>query len=105
MRSRRNFIKKSILGGLSTPLLQYAPYSASSDLKSLSQKSLSETEYWTAVRKHFILKEDQVYFNNGTIGPTPAYVINKMTEHIMHYSVHAAETDYKEGSGPELLTV
>ena len=56
------------------------------------------------MRKHFILKEDQVYFNNGTIGPTPAYVINKMTEHVMHYNTYAAETDYKEGSGPELLT-
>jgi len=75
MRSRRNFIKKSLLGGLSAPLLQYETHSTSSDLQSLSQKPSSNTDYWAAVRKHFILKEDQVYFNNGTIGPTPAYVI------------------------------
>ena len=104
MRSRRNFIKKSLLGGFSAPLLQYGSHSASSGLQTLSQKTSSDTDYWAAVRKHFILKEDQVYFNNGTIGPTPAYVINKMTDHLMHYNTHAAETDYKEGSGPELLT-
>ncbi len=104
MRSRRNFIKKSLLGGFSAPLLQYETHSASSDLQSLSKNPSSDKNYWATVRKHFILKKDQVYFNNGTIGPTPAYVINKMTDHLMHYNTHAAETDYKKGSGPELLT-
>jgi selenocysteine lyase/cysteine desulfurase len=51
----------------------------------------------------FPLKSGQTYFNNGTMGPQPSFVIDKVIEDMRFSSVHAAETDYK-GSGPDLLT-
>ena len=103
MTSRRLFLKKGIIGGLAAPLLtQDSP--AIPSISNLQEKNINDAEYWQAVRKHFVLREDQVYFNNGTMGPTPGYVINKISEHLLHYNVHAAETDYKDGTGPELLT-
>jgi len=56
------------------------------------------------IRKQFPLKEGLTYFNNGTIGPSSGYVLDKMIHHMMHYNTEAATIDYKEGSGPELLT-
>ena len=103
MTSRRLFLKKGIIGGLAAPLLtQDSP--AIPSISNLQEKNINDAKYWQAVRKHFVLREDQVYFNNGTMGPTPGYVINKISEHLLHYNVHAAETDYKDGTGPELLT-
>ena len=103
MTSRRLFLKKGIIGGLAAPLLtQDSP--AIPSISNLQEKNINNAEYWQAVRKHFVLREDQVYFNNGTMGPTPGYVINKISEHLLHYNVHDAETDYKDGTGPELLT-
>ena len=103
MTSRRLFLKKGIIGGLAAPLLtQDSP--AIPSISNLQEKNINDAEYWQAVRKHFVLREDQVYFNNGTMGPTPGYVINKISEHLLHYNVHAADTDYKDGTGPELLT-
>ena len=92
MTSRRLFLKKGIIGGLAAPLLtQDSP--AIPSISNLQEKNINDAEYWQAVRKHFVLREDQVYFNNGTMGPTPGYVINKISEHLLHYNVHAAETD------------
>jgi len=38
------------------------------------------------------------------MGPTPGYVLDKMFDHMLHWNVEAATVDYKNGSGPELLT-
>ena len=104
MDSRRTFLKKGMAGVASLPFIttttgyQYA-------LDNLSPATVgSEKDYWKMVRRQFPLKEGQTYFNNGTIGPTSGYVLNKMMDHMMHNNTHAAEVDYSNGSGPELLT-
>lgn len=51
----------------------------------------------------FPLKEGQTYFNNGTIGAMPGYVLNQVINDLHHSAVHAAETDYK-GVGPQLIS-
>ncbi len=63
-----------------------------------------DENYWKLVRKQFPLKEGQTYFNNGTMGPSPGYVLDKVINHMLHYNVEAATIDYTNGSGPELLT-
>ena len=73
-------------------------------LEPLQQTYALEDDYWKMVRKQFPLKEDQTYFNNGTMGPSSGYVLDQMMAHMMHWGVHAAEVDYKNGSGPDLLT-
>lgn len=103
MNQRRSFLKKAGLVALSTPFLSFDTNSTWSldDLK--IAYSDAET-YWKMVRKQFPLKEGQTYFNNGTMGPTPGYVLDAMINHMMHYNTEAATIDYKDGSGPELLS-
>ncbi len=104
MNQRRSFLKKSALGALSLPALSYAPGKKYS-LRDIPDYNLMEDEdYWKAIRKQFPLKEGQTYFNNGTMGPTSGYALDKMIHHIQHYAIHGAEIDYKNGSGPALLS-
>ena len=104
MDSRRAFLKKGMVGVASLPFIttttgyQYA-------LNNLHPtEGGNEKDYWKMVRRQFPLKEGQTYFNNGTIGPTSGYVLNKMMDHMMHNNTHAAEVEYSNRSGPELLT-
>lgn len=102
MHQRRNFIKNGALALLSMPLLSFDSKSKCS-LDELQSTNPDEA-YWKMVRKQFPLKEGQTYFNNGTMGPTSSYVLDRMFHHMLHYNVEAATIDYRNGSGPELLT-
>lgn len=104
MNSRRTFLKKGMVGVASLPFLSHTTgyQYALDDLGSASAGN--EKDYWKMVRRQFPLKEGQTYFNNGTIGPAPGYVLNKMIDHMMHNNTHAAEVDYSNGSGTKLLT-
>jgi selenocysteine lyase/cysteine desulfurase len=73
-------------------------------LTEINNITVKDEDYWKAVRKMFPLKSGQTYFNNGTMGPTPGYVLDKMIGHMMHWNTEAATVDYKDGSGPELLS-
>lgn len=73
-------------------------------LEELKTDEAPSEAYWKMVRKHFSLREDQTYFNNGTMGPPSNFVLNRMMDHMAHFTKHAAEIHYKNGSGPELLS-
>jgi selenocysteine lyase/cysteine desulfurase len=91
------------LAALALPFIQF-DRSKDWSLVSIKNTFLEGEEYWQLVRKQFPLKEGQTYFNNGTMGPTPGYVLDKMINHMMYYNTEAATIDYKDGSGPELLS-
>lgn len=103
MNQRREFLKKTAIGALSLPMLSFDSKKDWS-LNALRSSESSNEDYWKIVRKQFPLKEGQTYFNNGTMGPTPGYVIDKMITHMLYWGEHGAEVDYKNGSGPVLLT-
>lgn len=103
MSNRRDFLRQGALGALTLPLLSFDQAEAPS-IETLSNKVSNNDDYWKMVRKQFALKEGQTYFNNGTMGPTPSYTLNRVMDHMTHYARHAAEIDYKNGSGPELLS-
>lgn len=102
MTNRRNFLKSSSRAALAVPFLKFAK--SKFDLEKLKTSPLEGENYWNLVRKHFPLKEGQTYFNNGTMGPSSSYVLDKMIDHMMHYGADAASIDYKDGSGPTLLS-
>lgn len=102
MTQRRAFIKQGALALMSAPLLSFDSNKAWS--LDILKTDTYDDAYWKSVRKQFPLKEGQTYFNNGTMGPTPGYVLDKMMHHMLHYSVEAATIDYKNDSGPMLLS-
>ena len=101
MNSRRRFLRNAALGAMVSPYareLVKKQYHLT-DLSPL----LSEDKFWKQVRMQFPLKEGQTYFNNGTMGPMPGYVLNKVMDDMLYSAVHGAETDYKK-AGPQLLS-
>ena len=103
MSQRRAFLKTAGLAALATPLISFDTKKEWS-LDPLLNAYNDPEDYWKMVRKQFPLKEGQTYFNNGTMGPSSGYVLDKMIHHMMHYNKEAATIDYKNGSGPELLS-
>lgn len=103
MSQRRAFLKTAGLAALATPLISFDS-SKDWSLDPLLKSFDDPEDYWHMVRKQFPLKEGQTYFNNGTMGPSSGYVLDKMIHHMMHFNKEAATIDYKNGSGPELLS-
>ena len=100
MTSRRKFLKNTTLSAFAIPYLTDGlPDYNLSDI----DFTLGENEFWNNIRLQFPLKENQTYFNNGTMGPMPGYTMNKIMSDMLNSAVHGAETDYK-GNGPELLS-
>jgi isopenicillin-N epimerase len=54
---------KDLLGQAPENLPEHALYDA------------NEEAYWTEIRKQFLIPEDEVYLNNGTVGSSPAPVL------------------------------
>lgn len=103
MTQRRDFLRSVALAAVGTPFLSFDKSRVWS-LEPLRNPPSDPEAYWRMIRKQFILKEGQTYFNNGTMGPTPGYVLDTMINHMLHYNKEAATIDYKDGSGPELLS-
>ena len=86
MANRRQFLQHSALGMMAFPAFGFIPSSKKTwSLESLLETEPGSPEYWRAVRLQFPLKEGQTYFNNGTMGPTPGYVIDKIIQHMMYW--------------------
>lgn len=103
MSDRRSFIKAAGLAALSTPFISFDSKKQWS-LNPLLESYTDPEAYWRMVRKQFPLKEGQTYFNNGTMGPSSGYVLDTMINHMLHWNKEAATVDYKNGTGPELLS-
>jgi selenocysteine lyase/cysteine desulfurase len=103
MNQRRTFLKTTSLAVLATPFISFDT-NRNWSLDPLNASFDEPEDYWKLIRKQFPLKEGQTYFNNGTMGPTPGYVLDRVMQHMMKSNRDAAAVDYKNGSGPELLT-
>jgi len=41
----------------------------------------TDDPFWSFVRDQFLIPPDRIYLNNGTLGPSPAVVVDAVTEH------------------------
>jgi isopenicillin-N epimerase len=77
---RRSFLSTVPVGGLAAAaalrgnlLAQLANTPATLPDRSLFEKN--EDAYWAEMRKQFLIPEDDIYLNNGTVGSSPAPVL------------------------------
>ena len=43
--------------------------------------SATDEVFWSFVRNQFLIPKDRIYLNNGTLGPSPAVVVDAVAEH------------------------
>lgn len=74
---RRHFL--SILGGASLAW----PKTIGALARELERGGAQDDEaFWRLVRSQFLIPDDRIYLNNGTLGPSPRVVVDAVTEHV-----------------------
>ena len=99
MLSRRKFFAKSSLALASFPLMKFQ------DSNALTREILDippaqDSQFWGKLRKQFMIPQDQVYFNNGTLGAQPRYVLETVTNHMKKCAEGIAEWDFSDKTEP-----
>jgi len=84
MLDRRSFLGASATGLAATlafrPSLFAQLEKTPASLPELSLYAKNEDAYWAEMRKQFLIPEDEVYLNNGTVGSSPAPVLRAIFE-------------------------
>ena len=97
MTGRRSFIKNSILS-LSSGIL-VSPASISHYFDKNTNPGESD-DFWKEIRKKFPLTDERVYFNNGTIGPSPYPVIKAINDTILKLNSWGEYNGYNDSRRP-----
>jgi len=95
MSSRRRFLQ-SLAGSLALPFL---PSRSNSQPITTSVPDefpkADDPRFWEKIRKQFYLREDEVFFNTGTMGASPKPVIDAVANNMRELAATMAEWDYK----------
>jgi selenocysteine lyase/cysteine desulfurase len=102
MTTRRDLIKKVALSAAAIPFLSQGTWAARlssmDELRSMSDippiPKGNDEAFWQEIRKQFMLRTDEVFFNTGTLGAMPRVVVARMTEHLHKAASDIAEWDY-----------
>jgi len=75
MIDRRHFLSTAVTGFAAASALRGDLFaqlaSAPSKLPDSSLFDKNEEAYWAEMRKQFLIPEDEIYLNNGTVGSSP----------------------------------
>jgi hypothetical protein len=78
MLDRRHFLSAAATGVAASLALRGNLFAQLEKIPPLPDRSLLDTNedaFWAEMRKQFIIPEDEVYLNNGTVGSSPAPVL------------------------------
>ncbi|UCG86481.1 MAG: aminotransferase class V-fold PLP-dependent enzyme [Gemmatimonadota bacterium] len=82
---RRNFVAylagATAMSTKSLITLNSDIYGSIEQLNQSLQQGSPDGAYWEALRKHFIMQEDLIMMNNGTLGPMPEPVFNTVVQY------------------------
>jgi isopenicillin-N epimerase len=97
MFDRRGFLSSfgAAAAGMALPnrnALQEMLHQAPPPLPDSSLYDKDEEAYWTRLRKQFLIPEDEVYLNNGTVGSSPMPVLHAILQ-CYHDSERMAQSD------------
>jgi selenocysteine lyase/cysteine desulfurase len=97
--NRRDFLKKSAkLSSLSfLPLLAIEHSFKENRLPFIpSNIDITDEQSWLAIRKQFPLTSNKIYFNNGTMGPSPYAVIDAVNKKMLYVDTHAVYDGWED---------
>src|SRR6266851_7952044 len=84
MPDRRGFLSSFAAAAAATTLPLAKIYDdalqSQTALPDASLYAKDEEAYWTALRKQFLIPEDEVYLNNGTVGSSPLPVLKAIVD-------------------------
>ena len=78
MLNRRHFLSSAATGIAASVALRGDLLAHLNRIPALPARALfekNEDHYWEEIRKQFVIPEDEVYLNNGTVGSSPAPVL------------------------------
>jgi isopenicillin-N epimerase len=78
MLHRRDFLSSTVTGLAASLALKSNLFAQLANVPPIPDSSLfdkNEDAYWAALRKQFLIPEDEIYLNNGTVGSSPAPVL------------------------------
>jgi isopenicillin-N epimerase len=97
MVDRRGFLSSISTAAAATvlPIARAYEQQAHQEAPAMPDATLYEKDeegYWAAIRKQFLIPEDEVYLNNGTVGSSPMPVLKAIFESY-HDSERMAQTE------------
>jgi selenocysteine lyase/cysteine desulfurase len=82
---RRNFVAylagSAAMSAASLSKLNAAVYGSIAQLNRDYPQDSPDGAYWEALRRHFIMQDDLIMMNNGTVGPMPEPVFNTLVRY------------------------
>ncbi len=102
MATRRNLLKSLGFTALALPSLPLYGIAGPSSFPPMPAKD--DPEYWAKVRKQFMLAEDKVFFNTGTVGVMPKRVVEAVTKHLHYMAADVADWPYKDDSQERFIS-
>jgi selenocysteine lyase/cysteine desulfurase len=86
--NRRNFLKQTAQLGTFASLLPYSVFSENGRAQTLNTIKFKDAdpkdeEFWSMLRLQFPLGTTKIYFNNGTMGPSPYPVIDAVNQKML----------------------
>jgi selenocysteine lyase/cysteine desulfurase len=95
MSSRRRFLQ-SLAGSAALPFLPLRSFARPLEITPSDDfPQAGDPRFWEKVRTQFYLREDEVFFNTGTLGSSPKPVIEAVANSMRTLAATIAEWDYK----------